>query len=129
MKRQHYTDYLRPYLEIDFLDEEPFPMYIKLVSDRTSSSADKFMSMSTNADGDLILEFNTGYLCPVTTIRGLSARVLEHTRFGDKKVGLIISRERPCCVQIKHMPEGCRYIEASRHHYTTKYGVKYSEEE
>lgn len=129
MAQQDYSDYLRPYLEIDFLGGEPFPMYIKLVSDRTSSSTDKFMSMSTNADGDLILEFNTGYLCPVTTIEGLSARVLEQTRFGDKRVGLIISRERPCSVQIKHMPEGCRYIEASRHHYTTKYGVKYSEEE
>jgi hypothetical protein len=125
MTQQHYTDYLRPYLEIVFTDE-PFPMYIKLVSDQASASADEFMSMSTNSVGDLTLEFNTGYLCPVTTIKGLSARVLEHTRFGDRRVALTISKERPCSVRIKHMPEGCRYIEASRGHYTMKYGVEYS---
>lgn len=128
MTGQHYEDYLRPYLEIDFLGEEPFPMYIKLVSDRTSSSADNLMSIFTKSNGDLILEFKTGYLCPVTTIEGLSARVWEHTQFGDMKVSLIISKKRPCSVQIKHMPEGCRYIEASRGHYATKYGVKYSKE-
>lgn len=127
MTRRHYTDYLRPYLEIDLMDE-PFPMYIKLVSDQRSASTDKFISMSTNAEGDLMLEFSTGYLCPVTTIEGLSARVLEYTRFGDEKVGLVISRERPCHVQVKHMPEGCAYIEASRHHYHVKYGVEYSKE-
>lgn len=125
MTGQHYEDYLRPYLEITFMDE-PFPMYIKLVSDQTSASAEQFMSMSIDVDGDLTLEFNTGYLCPVTTIKGLSARVLEHTRFGDKRVLLTISKERPCMARIKHMPEGCRYIEASRGHYTMKYGVEYS---
>lgn len=125
MTQQHYEDYLRPYLEINLMDE-PFPMYIKLVSDQASASADRFISMATSEDGDLVLGFNTGYLCPVTTIDGLSARVLEHTRFGDKKVLLTISKERHCSVQIKHMPEGCRYIDASRQHYAMKYGVKYS---
>jgi hypothetical protein len=127
MTQQYYEDYLRPYLEIKFMDE-PFPMFIKLVNDRTSASAEQFMSMAISIDGDLMLEFNTGYLCPVTTIDGLSARVLEHTRFGDKRVLLTISKERPCMARIKHLPEGCRYIDASRQHYAMKYGVKYSNE-
>lgn len=127
MTQQYYEDYLRPYLVIKFMDE-PFPMFIKLVNDRTSASAEQFMSMAISVDGDLMLEFNTGYLCPVTTIKGLSARVLEHTRFGDKRVLLTISKERPCMALIKHLPEGFTYIDASRQHYATKYGVKYSNE-